>query len=307
MENNSERLAMRACRNSILINVFLSSFKLFAGIFGNSIAMISDAVHSITDLFSTAIAMIGIKLANKKPDKDHQYGHEKIECIATLLLAILILTVGLGIGWYGLQTILNGDYNTLTTPAIIALIAAAVSLVVKESLFWYMRNVAKKVNSTALMADAWHSRVDGLSSIGSFVGILGARLGFPIFDPLAALIICLFIVKTAYNIGNDAIGKMTDKACDDVVIEKIKAIISQNENINHIDSIKTRMVGNGKYIEVEVSIDGNNSLFQADKIAHSVQAAIESNISRVKHCSVHVNPTREFEGRKDDLDGNYTR
>jgi len=293
MKKNDEHLAMRAGRNSILVNVFLSAFKLFAGIFGNSVAMISDAVHSITDLFSTVIAMIGIKLANKKPDKTHPYGHENIDCIATLFLAILIFTVGLGIGWHGLQTVISGDYSELSAPALIALIAAVLSIIVKESIFWYMRGVAKKVGSSVLMADAWHSRADGLSSIGSFIGILGARMGFPIFDPIAAIVICLFIVKTAFNIGDDAISKMTDKACDDKVVEDIRAIIMSNEHVNNIDSLKTRMVANKVYIDVEIAIDGNNSLFQADKIAHTVQSSIEDNVTLFTECSVHVNPTRK--------------
>jgi len=172
--------------------------------------MISDAAHSIVDLFSTVIAMIGIKVADKKPDKEHPYGHERFEPVATILLSALVFATGSMIGWAGLQRIITGDYGEITTfgmVGMLALIAALISIVVKESLYWYVRGVARKIDSSALMADAWHSRLDGLSSIGSFVGIFGAMLGFPILDSIAAILICLFILKAAVSIFLDAIRK----------------------------------------------------------------------------------------------------
>ncbi|MCL2386444.1 MAG: cation diffusion facilitator family transporter, partial [Defluviitaleaceae bacterium] len=184
----NERIAMRVARNSIAINVGLSAFKLFAGVFASSAAMISDAVHSITDLVSTVIVIIGIKLAGREADKEHQYGHERFESVATLVLAVLILAVGVGIGWSGVQTILAGDFEDIAVPGVLALVAAIVSIAVKEGVFWYVRAAAKKIDSGALMADAWHSRADGLSSIGSFIGIMGARMGFPVMDSVAAIV-----------------------------------------------------------------------------------------------------------------------
>ena len=157
---------MRAARNSILINIALSALKLFAGIFAHSAAMVSDAVHSIADLISTAIAMIGVKLSTKQPDKEHPYGHERFECVAALILSAVLFVTGLGIGWAGIQRILAGD--SVAVPGVLALVAAAVSIGVKEGVYWYMRRAAQSIDSSALMADAWHSRIDGLSSIGSF-------------------------------------------------------------------------------------------------------------------------------------------
>jgi len=287
---SNEQIAMTAARNSIIVNVLLAAFKLFAGIVANSTAMVSDAVHSIADLFSTAIAIVGIKLANKKADKEHPYGHERFECVAAIILAALILSVGLGIGWAGIQNIIASDYGYLTIPGLLALIAAVVSIVVKEALFWYVRAAAKKIDSSVLMADAWHSRADGLSSIGSFIGILGARLGFPIFDSIAAIVICLFILKTAISIFRDAVGKMTDKACDDETVEKMRRVILDQDAVLGIDQLKTRLFGDKIYVDVEICVDASTILGKAHDIAQLVHDGIEREFPKVKHCMVHVNP-----------------
>jgi len=286
----NEQIAMQAGRNSIIINILLSSFKLFAGIFANSAAMISDAIHSFADLLSTVAALIGIKMANRKEDKTHPYGHERLESVATLALAALVFVVGAGIGWAGLQRILAGDFDTLPIPGVLALVAAVVSIIVKEGVYWYMRAAAKKIDSSALMADAWHSRTDGLSSIGSFIGILGAILGFPVMDSIAAIVISLFILKTAVTITIDAIGRMTDRACDDALVEQMRVIILAQESVLGIDQLKTRLFGSRIYVDAEISVDSSKTLKEAHKIAHLVHDAIEGEFEKVKHCSVHVNP-----------------
>jgi len=290
MKKTNEQIAMQVGRNSILINIGLAGFKLFAGIFAQSAAMVSDGIHSITDLVGTVIAMIGIKLANKKPDKEHPYGHERFESVATLALAALISVVGIGIGWSGIQTILSADYGDLAIPGILALIAAVASIVIKEGVFWYVRGAAKKIDSSALMADAWHSRADGLSSVGSFIGILGARMGFPILDSVAAVVICIFILKTAISISIDAIGKMTDRACDDETVEEMRNIILSQESVDGIDQLKTRIFGNRIYVDVEIAVDSTLSFATAHNISHTVHDAIENHFPKVKHCKVHANP-----------------
>ncbi|MCL2840381.1 MAG: cation diffusion facilitator family transporter [Defluviitaleaceae bacterium] len=290
MEKSNEQIALRVARNSIIINVGLSAFKLFAGIFGQSAAMVSDAVHSITDLIGTVIAIIGIKLANKKPDKEHPYGHERFESVATLALAALIAVVGMGIGWSGVQTILSGEYEGIAIPGVLALVAAVASIGIKEAVFWYVRATAKKIDSSALMADAWHSRADGLSSIGSFIGILGARMGFPILDSVAAIVICGFILKTAVTITLDAIGKMTDRACDDETVNAMRKVILSQESVEGIDLLRTRIFGNRIFVDVEIAVNASLSFTEAHKISHDVHDEIESQFPKVKHCKVHVNP-----------------
>jgi len=291
MKKSNEKIAMQAGRNSIIVNVLLSAFKLFAGIFGNSAAMVADAVHSITDLFSTIIAMIGVKLAGQKPDKEHPYGHERLESIATLILAALIAIVGVGIGWAGLQMIISGQFNEVGIPTLLAMVAAIVSIFAKEGVYWYMRSIAKKIDSSALMADAVHSRADGLSSVGSLIGILGARIGFPVLDSVAAIVICLFILKTAFGIFVDAIGRLTDKACDDETVDKIRNVIMAQDAVEGIDQLKTRLAGNRIYVDVDISVNSSATLQEAHGIAQCVHDAIEREFPKVKHCMVHVNPT----------------
>lgn len=210
------KIAMRISYVSILVNVVLSLFKLLAGILAHSGAMISDAVHSASDVFSTFIVMIGVHVSNKKSDKEHQYGHERMECVSSIILAVLLFLTGLAIGVSGAQKIFQGNGSAaLAIPGRLALIAAIVSIGIKEWMFWYTRAGAKKINSGALMADAWHHRSDALSSIGSFIGIFGARMGYPIMDPLASIVICFFIGKAAYDIFKDAMDKMVDRSCDE--------------------------------------------------------------------------------------------
>lgn len=180
----NETIAMRVSARSMALNIVLTAFKLVAGIVAHSGAMISDAIHSASDVISTIIVMIGVKMAGKAPDRNHPYGHDRFECVASIVLSVMLGLTGAAIGIEGLRNIVGSSYLHLTVPGKLALAAAVISIVTKEGMFWYTRINAKKIRSSALMADAWHHRSDALSSLGSFVGILGARLGFPIMDPL---------------------------------------------------------------------------------------------------------------------------
>lgn len=281
---------MRVSITTIIFNFLLSAFKLFAGIFAKSGAMISDAIHSASDVISTVIVMIGVKFANRDADDEHPYGHERFECVAAILLAMLLCITGIGIGFNGLKKIFTGDRSTLAIPGVLALVAAIVSIVIKEGMYWYTRKAAKTINSGALMADAWHHRSDALSSVGSLIGILGARLGLPVLDPIASVVICLFIVKAAYDIFMDAINKMTDRSCDDEVVDEMKKVVSAQDGVIKIDRFTTRLFGDKIYVDVEIEADGALSLHDAHDIAQRAHDAIENSFPNVKHCMVHVNP-----------------
>lgn len=297
-KNNSypdaQKTAMRVSGISIIVNISLSLFKLLAGIIAHSGAMISDAIHSASDVLSTAIVIIGVRMANKTSDHDHQYGHERLECVSSIILSGLLLATGIGIGISGIQNILAGSLGeNLAIPGMLALIAAVLSLVVKEWMFWYTRAAAKKINSGALMADAWHHRSDALSSIGAFVGIFGARLGYPILDPIASVIICLFIIKASVDIFKDAIDKMVDHSCDDATEKKMSQVIAEISGVDRIDLIRTRLFGSKVYVDIEIAVDGELSLNKAHAIAETVHLSIENTFPNVKHCMVHVNPSSE--------------
>lgn len=283
------QIATRVSVNSIIANVALSAFKMVAGLVANSGAMLSDAVHSLSDVLSTFVVMIGVKMAGKEADEKHQYGHERMESVAAIILAVMLAITGIGIGYSGIQKIMSGS-QMLATPGRLALIAAVVSIVVKEAMYWYTRAAAKKIRSGALMADAWHHRSDALSSVGSFIGIFGARLGFPVLDSVASVVICVFIVKTSVDIFMDAVRKMTDEACDEETVEAIREIILEQPGVLGIDSLQTRKFGNKVYVDVEIGADGDITLSDSHDIAQRVHDAIEDGIPDVKHCMVHVNP-----------------
>ena len=273
---------------SILANFFLSLFKFFAGIIGHSEALVSDAIHSLSDIFSTIIVMIGIKIASKAPDSHHQYGHERFESVTAIILAIILAITGLGIGLNGFNKIVSKSYINALMPTNIALIAALTSIIIKESMYWITRSGAKKINSGALMADAWHHRSDALSSVGSLIGIVGAQIGFAIMDPIATLVICLFILKAAFDIFKDGINKMVDASISNKDLDHIRKEVMEVNGVIDIDLLKSRQFGNKCYIDIAVK--GDLTLVQAHEIAANVHQNIEEKFHDVKHCMVHVNP-----------------
>ncbi len=287
---NNTKEALKVSFTAIIFNIILSILKFTAGFFGNSAAMISDAVHTLSDLLSTIVVIVGVKLASREDDDDHQYGHERFECVAGIILATMLFITGVGIVYSAFLNIFSGNYQTAEIPGTIALIAAVISILMQEFLFQYTKRVAKKVGSGALMADAWHHRSDALSSVGSFIGIFGAMLGFVVLDSLVAVIIGGVIVKVAYSIFKDSIDKMTDKACEPQTVDKIMGIAKSCDGVLKVDMLKTRVFANKIYIDIEITVDSNLTLHKAHEIAEAVHDKIEIAIQEVKHCMVHVNP-----------------
>lgn len=289
-ENEFTRVANRVSIISIVQNALLSGFKLLAGIVAHSSAMVSDAVHSASDVFSTIIVMIGVKISSKDSDKEHPYGHERLECVAAIILAVVLLITGIKIGSGAVSNIIAGNYQELQKPGVLALVAAIVSIVVKEAMYWYTRHYAIKIDSSALMADAWHHRSDALSSIGALIGIGGAMLGFPIMDSVASIVIFFFIAKAAFDIFKDAMDKMVDHSCDEETEKAIRESVLKNSEVKGVDLLQTRIFGNKIYVDLEISVDGTYTLSKAHDIAEEVHEDIEQNFPKVKHIMVHVNP-----------------
>ncbi len=292
-EEEFERVAMRVSAVSIIANFALTVFKLSAGILAHSGAIISDAIHSASDVFSTIVVIIGIRISRKESDKNHPYGHERLECVAAIVLATILAFTGLGIGYSALRQIAGGDYANLTVPGRLALVAAAVSILVKEAMYQYTRINARRIDSGALMADAWHHRSDALSSVGALIGIGGARLGFPILDPVASVVICVFIEKAAYEIFMDAVDKMVDKACDEETEAALRECAAAQEGVLGVDLLHSRVFGNKIYVDIEIRADGEETLRRAHETAERVHDSIEKNFPKVKHIMVHVNPGEE--------------
>ncbi len=291
---NTEGFQAAATRVSVIsmaTNVILTLLKLAAGLIARSGAMISDAVHSASDIFSGLIVLIGVRISSKAPDEGHPYGHERFECVAALLLSGVLAVVGGTIGVNAVKDIINGTVQE--APGILALVAAVVSIVTKETLFWYTRGYAKRYRSTALHAEAWHQRSDALSSIGALIGIAGARMGVPVMEPIASCIIALFILRVAVRIFRDAVDQMVDHSASEETEAAFRTTAMEQPGVQGVELLRTRMFGNRVYVDLEIAADPGLSLAAAHEIAERVHDAIEQTYPDVKHIMVHVNPAKE--------------
>ena len=290
MNSEESKIAMKTSIVSIMGNIALSVFKLVAGIVANSGAMISDAVHSASDVFSTVIVIIGVKISSKEADEHHPYGHDRFEPIAAGLLSMVLAVVGFEIGMRGVRTLIAGNYEELAVPGVLAIVAAAVSIVAKEAMYRYTRINANRIGSTALKADAWHHRSDALSSVGALIGIIFARAGWPVMDSVASVVICIFILKAAIDIYRESLDRLVDKSADESVMDEIRTEILRVDGVVDVDDLKTRLFGNKMYVDVEIVADGSLTLTQSHEIAEAVHQRIETCFPETKHCMVHVNP-----------------
>ncbi len=284
-----EQIGNRTILITVVMNIFLSLIKLLAGFIGHSTSMISDGVHSLSDVISSIGVFIGLRISQKPADIDHPYGHEKFEAVLSKILAFILFLTGLSIGYSAIETIVSSSY---IIPKIMTIWAALLSIGVKEWMYHYTIRQAKKIESTALAADAWHHRSDSLSSIGALIGIIGARLGFPILDPLAALVITLIILKVAIEIFVEATNQVIDKAASPELVNEIIQQIQSVNGVLAIDSLKTRVHSNRIYVDLEISVEATLSLIEAHTIAEAVHYQLEQNIHKIKHCTVHVNPLK---------------
>lgn len=286
-EKEKVKISNRVGMISLFCNGLLAVVKIFVGFFAHSQAMVADGVHTVSDVISTVAVMIGVFISTRPDDKGHPYGHEKIEAEVAKLLAVLLLITGVGIGYTAINTMIKGDYNT---PGILAVIAAILSIIVKEWMYHYTVSAAKKINSTAMKADAWHHRSDALSSIGTLIGISGAIMGVKVLDAVAGFVVSIMIIKVAVDIYIQAVRQTIDHAADDTFIESVKKVISDVEGVKSIDEVKTRMHGARYYVDVEIGVDGNITVQEGHDIAETIHDIIETQLGDVKHCMVHVNP-----------------
>lgn len=290
MKEKKQGLAERVSYGSIVANCLLSFIKLIAGFVGHSNALVSDAIHSLSDVFSTVIVLIGFRLSKKEEDNDHEYGHERFECMSAVLLSAFLAFTGILIGYHGIMDLVNGTYVEKALPSAITLYAALLSIITKETMFWITRRASLVLKSPSLMADAHHHRSDALSSVGALVGVYLTRHGFAYGEPVASVVICLFILKAAVEIVMDASSKLTDTSCPEEVEEKMRSLILDVPGVKALDTLKTRQFGSKVYVDTEIAVDGSLRLVEAHGIAEEVHDQIEKNFPDVKHCMVHVNP-----------------
>ncbi|ABR55441.1 cation diffusion facilitator family transporter [Methanococcus vannielii SB] len=275
-------------KTTIFVNAGLSVIKILAGIFGRSGALIADGIHSFSDILTTVCVMYGLKISGKPADKNHPYGHERMEPAITNILAIVLLITSISIFYCGINTIIGGKY---TIPDNIAIYAALISIVVKEWMYGYTLNAAKKIESSIMHADAWHHRSDAFSSVGTLIGVVGAKLGYPILDPIASILISFFILKMAVEIYQNALNQLLDCSASPETIKKIESIVISVDGVLSIDKLKTRIHANKIYVDVEISVNKELSIVKAHEISENVHNELECNLKEIKHCMVHVNPS----------------
>lgn len=290
MDNEKHyNLGLKAAVITILENIILSAAKLIIGIATSSVAVVSDAVHSISDVFTTIIAIIGLRISKNCEDKEHPYGHEKFEPAMGMVLAVILAFTALFIGWEGIQKMSNPADIEISVWAIGVTI---VSILVKEHMYWYTLRVAKKINSPALVADAWHHRSDSISSLGALIGLWGAKLGFLWMEPLAAVFICLIILKVSYDILMQSMQQLIDKSASEETLNKISSMVMSVDGVLKIDDLKTRIHGAALFVDIEIAVDNLLTVVEAHNIAETVHDLLESADMCIKHCMVHVNPSQ---------------
>ncbi|MDD3385716.1 MAG: cation diffusion facilitator family transporter [Bacteroidales bacterium] len=289
--------AQRITWIGFFVNLLLSTGKLLAGIIGRSAAMIADGVHSISDFITDFVVIGFIRVADKESDEDHRYGHGKFETFATLLVSLVLLLVGAGILWNGGSRIIDAIAGKeLGQPSMVALIAAVVSILAKEILFQYTLRVGKSINSQAVIANAWHHRSDALSSIGTLLGIAGAIfLGekWRILDPLAGMIVSVFIIRVAIRLGFPSVKELLETALPADVEDEIVRIINDTPGVKGSHHLKTRQIGNDYAIDVHVEMDGELSLIASHDIATLVEERLYEKYGRRTQISIHTEPHQE--------------
>ncbi len=286
----SYRTALCVAVINMGVNVLLAIGKIVTGYLFHSAAMVSDGMHSATDALTSVAVMIGIRLSGRQADAKHPYGCERLECVAAIVLAIVVAMAGVGIALSSCRSLMNTTAIESGQQSGAWLMAAA-AIVVKEGMFRYTKWAAVKSKSTALLADAWHQRTDALSSVGSLIGIVGSQLGFYWMDPVAGVAIAVLIFKAALDIFMDAVRKMVDCACDPALELNIREIAMRCMYVEDVPTLRTREFGNRVFVELSVLIPSGYTAKAAYDIALDVKRAVEDTVETVKECAVHIHPS----------------
>lgn len=280
-----------------VVNFLLLAFKFVAGIVGHSAAMLADAVHSLSDFVTDIVVIVFVRISNKPQDKEHDFGHGKYETLATAIIGLLLAGVGFGILWNGASSIwafLRGE--PLGEPGIVALVAALVSIVLKEALYQYTAIKGKRLNSQAVIANAWHHRSDALSSIGTAVGIGGAILlgeSWRVLDPVAAVIVSFFIIKVAFQLLIPCVEELLEKSLPDEVEKEIEQTLLSFPGVSEPHHLRTRRIGSYYAIEVHVRMDGNITLHESHETATAIEHKLKETFGQGTFVTIHVEPKKE--------------
>lgn len=294
MENKSYEKAKNVSIKTIFVNVILSIFKITAGIIGSSSAMFADGIHTLSDVLTTLVALIGIKVASKKADENHPYGHEKYESVFAKILSIILLLTGVAIGYEAIILLIKKEFQE---PGKISLYAAVISVMAKEWMYRYTLKASIEIKSISMEADAWHHRSDALSSIGTFIGILGARMGYPALDPIAGIVVAAMIIKVGVELYLKSVSELVDESADEETIEEIREKTMSVKGVKAINDLKTRVSGNTIYVDIDIAVKSTITVEEGHDISDEVHELLEKDIDAIKHCMVHVEPYKNKEDK----------
>lgn len=286
-----------------IINILLLAFKFAAGILGHSAAMIADAIHSLTDFVTDAIVLIFVRLGSKPTDRDHDYGHGKYETLASAIIGVSLLVVGMMICYSGVTKTYHAMCGEpLQQPGFIALAAAVASVVLKEWAYRFTVRVGRRCHSEAVVANAWHHRSDALSSVGTTVGIGGAIIlgeKWAVLDPLTAIVVSFFIMKAAWSVLSKAVDELTDGSLPKETEDEIESIVSEDNEVSVVHNLCTRRIGNRIAIEMHVRMPGETSLYEAHRHATEIEQRLKQRFGADTHISIHLEPVK-VNGRYED-------
>lgn len=279
-----------------IINILLLAFKFAAGILGHSAAMIADAIHSLTDFVTDAIVLVFVRLGSKPTDRDHDYGHGKYETLASAIIGVSLLVVGMMICYSGVTKTYHAMCGEpLQQPGFIALAAAVASVVLKEWAYRFTVRVGRRCHSEAVVANAWHHRSDALSSVGTTVGIGGAIIlgeKWAVLDPLTAIVVSFFIMKAAWSVLSKAVGELTDGSLPKETEDEIEKIVSEDKDVSVVHNLCTRRIGNRIAIEMHVRMPGETSLYEAHHHATEIEQRLKQRFGADTHISIHLEPVK---------------
>lgn len=279
-----------------IINILLLAFKFAAGILGHSAAMIADAIHSLTDFVTDAIVLVFVRLGSKPTDRDHDYGHGKYETLASAIIGVSLLVVGMMICYSGVTKTYHAMCGEpLQQPGFIALAAAVASVVLKEWAYRFTVRVGRRCHSEAVVANAWHHRSDALSSVGTTVGIGGAIIlgeKWAVLDPLTAIVVSFFIMKAAWSVLSKAVDELTDGSLPKETEDEIESIVSEDNEVSVVHNLCTRRIGNRIAIEMHVRMPGETSLYVAHHHATEIEQRLKQRFGADTHISIHLEPVK---------------
>ena len=291
---NDTSAGYRVTAVGAVTNVALAILKFIAGTVGNSTALVADAIHSLSDLATDVIVYYSLKISGQKPDEEHPYGHGRAETIGASFVGVAVILVGIGISWEVLTKVVN---KTILVPGSIALVGAFISIIAKEILYRYTIRVGEKLKSESVKANAWHHRTDAISSLAALIGVAGAQMGWPLMDPLAAVIVGIMIAHVGYTIARDGVNNLMDTGVSESELENMKTIIRNTSGVLHFHELKTRKLGKDVLVDLHIQVPPRISISEAHNIAETVRFRLKQNVVDVSDALVHIDAEDDREGR----------